>query len=179
MKRFGWRSVPVLLFLLLCLFLWRGLFLNPHYLPSVQLGKQLPLFNLPQLDKPKVTFSNAELSNNVLLLNVWASWCQACVEEQVLLMQLARQGVPIYGLNYKDDPQQALQWLSQWGNPYRMIGQDKYGKLAIDLGVYGAPETFVIDKKGVIRYRQVGIMTQEIWDKDIRPLMQELEKVVS
>lgn len=177
MKQLGWRILPVMFFLLLCVFLWRGLYLNPHYIPSVQIGKQVPSFNLPQLENPEITFSNRELRDKVVLLNIWASWCQACVEEQVFMMQLAREGVPIYGLNYKDDPKEALQWLSQWGNPFRMIGQDTDGKVAIDLGVYGAPETFVLDKQGVIRYRHVGIMTQSVWDKDVKPMMQQLEQV--
>lgn len=178
MKRVGWRVIPMAIFFLLSFFLWRGLSLDPHHLPSVQLGKSLPNFALPQLQNPQSTFSTKNLRNQVVLLNVWASWCDACVEEQVFMLQLARAGVPIYGLNYKDKPEQARQWLAQWGNPYQLIGQDIDGKVAIDLGVYGAPETFVIDKKGVIRYRHVGIMNQETWLNDILPLMKTLEKSV-
>jgi cytochrome c biogenesis protein CcmG/thiol:disulfide interchange protein DsbE len=176
MKKIGWRVIPVALFLLLSFFLWRGLSLDPHHLPSVQLGKSLPRFALPQLQNPNEVFSSSQFNNQVVLLNVWASWCEACVEEQGFMLQLAREGVPLYGLNYKDKPADALQWLAQWGNPYKWIGQDTEGRVAIDLGVYGAPETFVIDKKGIIRYRHVGIMNQEVWVKDILPLMKELEQ---
>lgn len=176
MKSIGWKLIPVTLFLLLSFFLWRGLSLDPHKLPSVQLGKSLPVFTVPQLQNPEAAFSSSTLRQQVVLLNVWASWCEACVEEQVFMMQLAREGVPIYGLNYKDRAADALQWLAQWGNPYKLIGQDTEGKVAIDLGVYGAPETFVIDKQGIIRYRHVGIMTQDIWIKEIAPLMKQLEQ---
>lgn len=176
MKKIGWRVIPILLFLTLCVFLWRGLSLDPHNLPSVQLGKRVPAFTLPQLQKPEVSFSSTQFPRKAVLLNVWASWCEACVEEQVFMLQLAREGVPIYGLNYKDKSVDALQWLSQWGNPYQLIVQDREGKVAIDLGVYGAPETFLIDKQGIIRYRHVGILTQETWLKEISPLMKKLEQ---
>lgn len=176
MKKAGWRIIPVVLFLLLSIFLWRGLSLDPHNLPSVQLGKPLPVFALPELHRPDSVFSSTKLRDEVVLLNVWASWCEACVEEQVFMLQLAREGVPVYGLNYKDKPNDALQWLAQWGNPYKLVVQDLHGKAAIDLGVYGAPETFVIDKKGIIQYRHVGVMNQNIWVKDILPLMKKLEQ---
>jgi cytochrome c biogenesis protein CcmG, thiol:disulfide interchange protein DsbE len=176
MKRIGWRVIPVVLFLLLSIFLWRGLSLDPHHLPSVQVGKPLPVFALPELQNPNILFDSSTLRGQVVLLNVWASWCQACVEEQVFMLQLAREGVPVYGLNYKDKADDALQWLNQWGNPYKMVIQDINGKAAIDLGVYGAPETFVIDKKGIIQYRHVGVMNQETWLKDILPLMKKLEQ---
>ncbi|WP_131779445.1 DsbE family thiol:disulfide interchange protein [Legionella bozemanae] len=176
MKKIGWKVIPITLFLLLCVFLWRGLSLNPHELPSVQLGKSLPHFNLPELHHPNSFFSSTQLYGQVVLLNVWASWCAACVDEQVFMLQLAREGVPIYGLNYKDKSYDALRWLKQWGNPYKRVIQDQDGKVAIDLGVYGAPETFVIDKKGIIRYRHAGIMTQEMWLKEISPLMKQLEQ---
>lgn len=177
MKKIGWRIIPVVIFLILSVFLWRGLSLDPHHLPSVQVGKALPDFTLPQLQNPQAVFSSTALRGQVILLNVWASWCEACVEEQVFMMQLAREGIPLYGLNYKDHATDALQWLAQWGNPYKLIAQDINGRAAIDLGVYGAPETFVIDKQGIIRYRHVGIMTQEAWQKDILPLMKKLEQV--
>lgn len=176
-KRF-WKALPIVLFLVLSLFLWRGLSLNPHELPSVQLGKPLPAFLLPQLNQPSVLMHSNELRGQVFLLNVWASWCAACIEEQVFLMQLARKGVLIYGLNYKDDATNARLWLKQWGNPYTQIMSDVSGKTAIDLGVYGAPETFLIDKKGIIRYRHAGIIDEALWQKEIAPLMQKLERQV-
>lgn len=175
MRKIGWRIIPIILFVLLSIFLWRGLSLNPRDLPSVQLGKLLPDFTLPQLQNPEAFFSSNTLREQVVLLNVWASWCAACTDEQVFMLQLAREGVPIYGLNYKDQSEEALRWLAQWGNPYKMIGQDRDGKVAIDLGVYGAPETFVIDKQGLIRYRHAGVMNQEVWQKEILPLMKQLE----
>lgn len=176
MRRVGWRIVPIILFLVLCGFLWRGLSLDPHNLPSVKLGKEIPLFTLPQLLNKGSSFSSSQLRNHVVLLNIWASWCAACVEEQVFMLQLAREGVPIYGLNYKDETANALQWLQQWGNPYKLIAQDIKGSVAIDLGVYGAPETFVIDKKGIIRHRHIGVMNQEVWLKEIQPMMKKLEQ---
>ncbi|MFI4919201.1 MAG: DsbE family thiol:disulfide interchange protein [Legionellales bacterium] len=174
--KMGWRLIPVGFFLLLSFFLWRGLSLDPHHLPSVQIGKNIAQFKVPQLQNPQEDFSPKNLNQQVVLLNIWASWCEACVEEQVFLMQLARDGVPIYGLNYKDKAEDALRWLEQWGNPYKLIGQDTAGKVAIDLGVYGAPETFVLDKQGMIRYRHVGVLNQEIWLHTIAPLMKKLEQ---
>ncbi|MBA2649088.1 MAG: DsbE family thiol:disulfide interchange protein [Legionella sp.] len=170
------RFIPIVFFIVLGIFLWRGLYLDPHHLPSVQVGKVMPSFNLPQLQDPKKRFDNADFKGQVVLLNVWASWCEACIQEQVFLMHLARQGELIYGLNYKDKAANARLWLQHWGNPYHSIGQDLKGTLAIDLGVYGAPETFIIDKKGIIRYRQVGIMTQAVWKKQILPLMSTLRQ---
>ncbi|RUR13293.1 DsbE family thiol:disulfide interchange protein [Legionella sp. km772] len=174
--KISWKGIPIVVFIVICIFLWRGLSLDPHRLPSVQVGKPLPVFSLPQLAQPGVLFQSSQLRGRVVLLNVWASWCAACVDEQVFLMQLAREGVAIYGLNYKDNSHDALQWLQQWGNPYKLIASDAQGKAAIDLGVYGAPETFVIDKKGVIRYRHAGIMNQELWQKEMQPLIKELEQ---
>lgn len=175
MKNMGWKAVPILLFIVLIFFFWRGLSLDPQHLPSVQIGKAIPAFDLPQLQHPERSFSSSQLPSKVLLINVWASWCNACVEEQSVLTQLAKEGVLIYGINYKDRASDALRWLELWGNPYRLIGQDIQGKSAIDLGVYGAPETFVIDKKGIIRYRLAGIMTEALWLNEIRPLMRRLE----
>lgn len=172
----GWRVVPILLFLVLSVFLWRGLSLDPRLLPSVKIGKPLPAFTLPQVGKPGSYFDSSALPNRIFLLNVWASWCEACVEEQVFLLQLASKGVAIYGLNYKDGEEEAQSWLNRWGNPYLAIAQDTEGKVAVDLGVYGAPETFVIDKQGIIRYRYAGVMNQKIWLKEVLPLMKKLEK---
>lgn len=175
MRSIGWRIIPIILFLALSFFLWRGLSLDPHHLPSVQIGKTLPEFTIKQLQYPELSFSSHQFKNQVVLLNVWASWCAACIEEQVFLMQLARQGIVIYGLNYKDNSEDAIEWLKQWGNPYQLIGQDHEGKVAIDLGVYGAPETFLIDKKGIIRYRHVGILDQKSWSKYWEHLVKQLE----
>lgn len=176
MSKLAWRLIPILVFCVLCVFLWRGLSLDPHHLPSVQIGKRLPHFSIAQLTDEKQQFEPQHMLHQVVLLNVWASWCAACVEEQEFLMQLAQLGVPIYGLNYKDKAEDALPWLKQWGNPYKLIGQDADGKVAIDLGVYGAPETFVIDKHGVIRYRHVGIIKTNDWQNVLEPMMKKLEQ---
>jgi len=175
MNRIGWRIIPILFFLLLSVLLWRGLSLDPHTLPSVQVGKILPAFALPELIHPEKIFKSNQIPQQVVLLNVWASWCAACVDEQVFMMELSRKGVPVYGLNYKDNADDAIKWLEQWGNPYKVIVQDSQGKTAIDLGVYGAPETFIIDKKGLIRYRHAGIMSQKVWADEMAPLMKQLD----
>lgn len=175
MKPLYWKLLPFLVFVLLAVFFLRGLSLNPRELPSVQIGKALPDFSLERLDNETTPFTPKSLKNQVALLNVWASWCASCSEEQVFLMTLAADGIPIYGLNYKDDPSDAAKWLSEWGNPYKMIGEDLDGRVAIDLGVYGAPETFLIDQQGVIQYRHAGPLTEEIWQQAFVPRIQQLE----
>lgn len=176
MKAVYWRIIPLFLFALLVAFFWRGLSLDPHHLPSVKLGKSIPVFELPIVGKQDTQhFTPDNMRGQVVLLNVWASWCGACAEEQVFLMELARQGIAIYGLNYKDNPDDAMHWLAEWGNPYKMTGSDIRGQVAIDLGVYGAPETFLIDKAGIIHYRHAGIMTADVWKKEFLPRMVKLE----
>lgn len=175
MLKFNWKAVPIVFFLLLSFFLWRGLGLKPRDLPSAQIGKTVPNFTLPVLDAPQLLFSSKQFRGKTILLNVWASWCAACVEEQVFLLELARQKIPIYGLNYKDHNQSASQWLQRWGNPYQVVISDSLGQAALDLGVYGAPETFLLDKRGIIRYRHVGIVTRNLWENEIKPLFQQLE----
>jgi len=177
MKAVYWRLIPLLIFGLLVFFLWRGLSLDPKSLPSVQIGKPLPEFELSILGKKNVQFTPSALRGQVTLLNVWASWCAACTDEQVFLLQLAREGMPIYGLNYKDNPDNALQWLVEWGNPYQLIGSDIDGKVAIDLGVYGAPETFLLDKSGVIRYRHAGVIDAAVWADEFLPRIKKLEQL--
>ncbi|WP_133130809.1 DsbE family thiol:disulfide interchange protein [Legionella yabuuchiae] len=170
------KLLPFLLFALLVLFFWRGLSLDPHHLPSVKIDRPVPPFSLPQLGHPERSFTPDAFNHEVVLLNVWASWCDACAQEQVVLMQLASEGVPIYGLNYKDNRIEAEHWLSEWGNPYKIIGADQDGRTAIDLGVYGTPETFLIDKQGLIRYRHTGPMTTEVWEQIFVPRWRSLEK---
>ncbi len=177
MKKLHWQLFPLVLFILLALFLWRGLSLEPQHLPSVQVNKVVPSFHLPSLNATQDFTSNAMLGQ-VVLLNVWASWCAACIEEQVFLMQLSRQGLPIYGLNYKDTSSNAQKWLNEWGNPYRLIGLDRDGHVAIDLGVYGAPETFLIDSKGIIRYRYAGILNKAVWNREFLPRIKQLREDV-
>jgi cytochrome c biogenesis protein CcmG/thiol:disulfide interchange protein DsbE len=173
-----WRFVPLILFGLLIIFFWRGLSLDPQNLPSVQINKPMPAFQLPILGVAEKQFVSKAMQGQISLLNVWASWCEACREEQVFLLQLAREGVPIYGINYKDITHDAMHWLSEWGNPYKIIGEDIAGRAAIDLGVYGAPETFLIDQKGIIRYRHAGVLNARIWQRDFMPRIRALEEKI-
>ena len=166
-KYLTWGVLPMILFGILAAFFWRGLSLDPQNLPSAQLGKALPEFSLETLDNG--TFSPNAIRGKPAVLHVWASWCSTCTEEQVFLLKLAHSGVPIYGLNYKDDPNDARAWLNTWGNPYRLSGRDSNGHVAIDLGVYGTPETFLIDSEGVIRYRHVGALNQAVWERVVLP----------
>ena len=175
MKPLYWRLAPFFVFLVLAMLFWRGLALDPHHLPSVKIGRSLPSFTLKSLSEETLTSSS--MVGHVSLLNVWASWCMACADEQTVLMQLAKQGVSIYGLNYKDSVDNAREWLGEWGNPYQQIGVDADGKVGINLGVYGTPETFLIDKQGIIRFRYAGPMTLPIWEKEFLPRIQALENV--
>lgn len=162
--------IPVLLCGMLFIVFWRGLSLKPQELPSVQVGKVLPNFRVPTLNGQ--TFSDQTLRGKVSIINVWASWCDACSQEQVFLFQLAQQeGIPIYGLNYKDDASHARAWLHEWGNPYTLVAEDNSGHLGINLGVYGVPETFLIDEHGVILHRHAGLLTATIWEKEFKPLL--------
>ena len=175
MKTILW-ILPISLFAFLFLMLAKGLSLDPRLLPSTRVGQPLPEFNLPRLSAENETVSTQALLGHPFLLNVWASWCQACVEEQNLLLELSKTGVPIVGLNYKDKPQDARAWLSEWCDPYQLIMQDLQGRVAIDLGVYGAPETFVVDQQGKIRYRHVGVLDAQAWEKTIQPLLGQLQQ---
>lgn len=174
MKQTLLRYIPIACFLILVVFLLRGLWLEPHHLPSNQIGKPLPDFRLPILGKPGEYLSSSEVQGKVVLLNIFASWCQACKDEQVFLMQLAHQGVKIYGINYKDNPIAARFWLKQYGNPYQKIGIDEAGQTAIDLGVYGTPETFLINKQGVIVYRHTGPLNAKVWTHVIQSVAKDL-----
>jgi len=174
MSRYLW---PLAIFLVLAAFLAVGLTLNPREVPSPLVGKAAPPFELPQLHQPELKFSSTEMKGRVWLLNVWASWCAACRDEHPLLIELAREKlVPIYGLNYKDPRDDALRWLKQFGDPYAMSVADADGRIGIDYGVYGVPETYVIDKAGVIRYKQIGPVNREILQKKLLPLIKELNR---
>lgn len=175
MKIMSWRLMPLILFIPLILFLLRGLSLNPKMLPSAKLGKPLPAFELPILGDKHAHMTPKNLQGQVTLLNVWASWCEACMEEHLFLMQLMKQGVSLYGLNYKDHSKEAKLLLNHYGNPYVLVGEDRTGTVGIDLGVYGAPETFLIDKEGIIRYKHVGLMTAMVWQNEFLPRIQDLQ----
>ena len=169
--------IPLVLFVILVIFLAIGLGRDPHEVPSPLIGKVAPTFQLPQLKDPAKSFSAQKMRGKVWLLNVWASWCVSCREEHPLLLDYARSAaVPIYGLNYKDKREDALEWLEQLGDPYVLSAADEDGRVAIDYGVYGAPETYLIDRDGVIRFKQVGAVTPEIWERKILPLVKDLNR---
>lgn len=172
------RLFPLLLFAALILFFWQGLSLKPQQLPAAKIGQKLPDFTLPILRTADKYLTAKQLQGQISLLNVWASWCEACKLEQDFLMQLKAQNIPIYGLNYKDNTEDAVAWLTAWGIPYQSIGVDVTGKTAIDLGVYGTPETFLLDKNGVIQYRHIGILDEQSWQVEFLPRMRQLEKKV-
>jgi cytochrome c biogenesis protein CcmG/thiol:disulfide interchange protein DsbE len=173
MKRF---LLPLVLFGVIAGFLGVGLTLNPREVPSPLIGRAAPDFSLPQLHDPRKRFSPKDLAGKVWLLNVWASWCSGCRDEHPVLMQLAKNGlVQVYGMDYKDQRAEALAWLAREGNPYPMSAMDETGRVGIDYGVYGVPETFVIDKQGVIRYKQIGPLDQEALDRKVLPLVRELQ----
>jgi len=173
MKRF---LLPLGLFAVVVGFLAVGLTLNPREVPSPFIGKPAPDFVLPQLHDPEKVFSPKDLAGQVWLLNVWASWCSGCKEEHPVLMQLAQSGsVPVYGMDYKDQRAEALTWLKRQGNPYPLSAMDESGRIGINYGVYGVPETFVIDKKGLIRYKQIGPLDQDSLDRKVLPLVKELQ----
>jgi cytochrome c biogenesis protein CcmG, thiol:disulfide interchange protein DsbE len=172
MKKF---LIPIGMFALLGLLLAYGLKLDPRKIPSPLVDKPLPAFSLPTLENPKKFLANADLKGKVVLVNVWASWCVACKQEHPVLLALSRdKQVPIIGLNYKDQRADATQMLKVEGNPYDAIIVDADGRVGIDWGVYGVPETFVVDKQGVIRYKQIGPISPEAWEKTLLPLIQRL-----
>jgi cytochrome c biogenesis protein CcmG, thiol:disulfide interchange protein DsbE len=169
--------LPLALFVALAVFLAVGLTRDPHEIPSPLINKPAPAFDLPQLSDPTKRFNSQEMRGKVWLLNGWASWCVACRDEHPVLVQLARTGVvPIYGLDYKDERRNGLAWLEEFGNPYTLSISDADGRVAIDYGIYGVPETFVIDRNGVIRYKQIGPVTEEALRDKILPLVRELQK---
>jgi cytochrome c biogenesis protein CcmG/thiol:disulfide interchange protein DsbE len=168
--------IPFALFLIMAGFLFKGLFLNPREVPSPLVGKPAPAFSLPHLDQPAKTFSPKDMLGQVWLFNVWASWCGACRDEHPLLVALAKTGlVPVVGMDYKDTAAEAEQWLTERGNPYLLSAVDADGRVGIDYGVYGVPETYVIDKAGVIAYKQIGPVTLESLRDDIMPLVKRLQ----
>ena len=168
--------IPLLVFVVLVGFLWAGLSLNPREIPSPLIGRPAPAFSLPQLRNPGAVINAADLKGQVWLLNVFASWCTPCLEEHPYLVDLAKSGVvPVYGLNYKDRHEAALKWLDKHGDPYAAIVVDAEGRTGIEYGVYGVPETFVIDKLGVIRFKHIGPLTPDVLDDEILPMIRRLQ----
>jgi cytochrome c biogenesis protein CcmG/thiol:disulfide interchange protein DsbE len=173
MKRFLW---PLGVFVVIVVFLALGLGRDPREVPSPLVGKRAPDFSLPVLQDSAKRFAPAEMRGKVWMLNVWASWCAPCREEHPLLVSLAeRKVLPILGLNYKDKGDDARAWLKRYGDPYLTTVADVEGRIAIDYGVYGVPETYVIDRDGVIRYKRVGPLTPEIVEGKILPLVKSLQ----
>lgn len=162
--------IPVILVVTLGMFLWAGIGKDPNKLESALIGKPVPDFELPSLRDPDRMLTPAVFEGQVSLLNVWGTWCPACRDEHPDLMRLAREeGVPIAGLNYKDNRNQALEWLRDLGDPYQFNIFDPQGRLGFDLGVYGAPETYIIDAGGVVRYRHVGVVNDRVWKEILQP----------
>jgi cytochrome c biogenesis protein CcmG/thiol:disulfide interchange protein DsbE len=170
--------VPLGLFLVLVGFLYAGLGLNPREVPSPLIDRPAPAFSLPRLDDPGKSIRREDLLGKVWVLNVWASWCAPCQQEHPLVIDLAkRTRVPVYGLNYKDQPGNARAWLQRLGDPYAATLIDFDGRVGIDWGVYGVPETFVIDTKGQVRYKHIGPLTERAVRERIEPLLKQLGAV--
>jgi cytochrome c biogenesis protein CcmG/thiol:disulfide interchange protein DsbE len=171
-------TLPLIAFVALVALLAVGLNLNPREVPSPLIGKPAPEFNVPQLHDPNASFSPKEMQGKVWLLNVWASWCVSCREEHPVIVEYAKTGQlpPVVGLNYKDKRDDGLRWLARFGDPYLLSAFDADGRVGIDYGVYGVPETYLIDKAGVIRFKQIGPITPTVMEKKILPLVKELNK---
>ena len=170
------RLLPVGLFGVLVIFLAIGLTRDPSIIPTEMIDREMPAFELPELRDEAITVSQADLVGEVTLVNVFGSWCVACLQEHPTLMQLSRdQTVRIVGINWRDDREDALAWLVKHGDPYEAIVFDAESELVIEIGVTGAPETFVLDPAGRIRYKQIGPITPEVWTKTIRPVIDAIE----
>jgi len=170
------KLAPLLIFIVLVVFLGIGLTLNPREVPSPLIDKPMPAFSLTQLKDKDETLSSTDFLSEVSLLNVWASWCVACRVEHPVLLDLARTGlINIYGLNYKDQREEALRWLDHFGDPYTKSAHDLDGMVGIDFGVYGVPETFIIDNKGIVRYKHIGPVTEDILNENILPMIEQLK----
>jgi len=170
-------AIPIAVFVALVALLGVGLKLDPREVPSPLIGKPAPHFELPQLRETTRTFTERDMRGKVWMLNVWASWCVSCRAEHPVLLDLAASGtVPIYGLNYKDKREDGLAWLKGMGDPYTLSIYDFDGRVGIDYGVYAVPETYVIDKAGVIRYKRIGPLTPQIVKEKVLPLVRELER---
>jgi cytochrome c biogenesis protein CcmG/thiol:disulfide interchange protein DsbE len=169
--------LPIAIFAALVGLLAVGLTLNPREVPSPLVGKPAPDFQLPLLNDPQRSFSPKDMAGKVWMFNVWASWCVTCREEHPVISEFAKSGlVPVIGLDYKDKRDEAFQYLTKLGNPYQLSAYDPQGRVGIDYGVYGTPETYVIDKQGVIRYKRIGPLTPDIIRNKIIPLVHELDR---
>jgi cytochrome c biogenesis protein CcmG/thiol:disulfide interchange protein DsbE len=175
MKKFV-LFIPLVIFLGMGVFLYQGLFLNPKVLDSALEGKPVPAFQLDRLEVPSEVLTEKDLPAKVLMLNFWATWCPACKYEHPYLMMLSKRNLlPIYGINYRDERALAVKELTTQGDPYTVNIYDKDGRLGLDLGVYGAPETFIVDHNGIIRYRYAGPIDQTVWTQTLYPMIQQLQ----
>lgn len=168
------RWLPLIAFVLLAGLLYKGLWLNPREVPSPLIGKPAPAFSLPVVGRPGSAFSPGDLRGKVWLLNFWAPWCTGCKQEHPFLMELARQGLPLYGLNWKDEEREGAAMLKASGNPYVLSADDRDGRVGIDWGTTGVPETYVIDAAGNIRYKHSGPLNPKVWESKIAPLLKEI-----
>ena len=176
MKRLGFYF-PILLFAGVVIYMAIGLTLDPKRLPSTLINKPVPAFTLPPIEGFDRGFTSEDLKGEVSLVNIWGSWCIACIVEHPLLMDLAQRNViPIYGIDWKDPPGAGSAWLMQEGNPYTRVGDDADGRVSIDFGVTGAPETFIVDQAGRIRYKYIGPITPKAWNEIILPIIEELRR---
>ncbi len=169
--------IPLLIFLVISGFLGVGLVLDPKEVPSPLVGKPAPALSLPALDNPERIVTTEEFLGKPWMLNVWATWCVSCRAEHRLLVEMAKHtDIPIVGLDYKDDADDAKQWLRQLGDPYAVTAFDEKGRIAIDWGVYGTPETYLIDKEGIIRFKQIGPIDAKVMQEKILPLVKQLQE---
>ncbi len=171
------RVIPLIFFILVGGILWIGLHAHPEFIPSPLIDNPAPAFALPVLSYENKVATQKDFSGHVTLFNVWATWCSACAQEHEMLMTIAKDqpDLVLYGLDYKDDDRAARRYLHDNGNPYRTVAIDKTGNTAIDYGVYGTPETFVIDKKGIIRFKYIGSITTDVWEETLGPLVTKLQ----
>jgi len=167
--------VPLILFFIVCIFLFKGLYSDPRKLDSALVGKPVPQFVLQDIYDPNKQHDASVLQGKKMLLNVWATWCPTCYAEHKFLNQLAAQDIYIVGLNYKDERKKAIQWLTDLKDPYKISLFDGNGMLGMDLGVYGAPETYFIDSKGIIQYRHVGDLNARVWDDQLKALFDGMQ----
>jgi cytochrome c biogenesis protein CcmG, thiol:disulfide interchange protein DsbE len=168
--------LPLGVFVILSVLFWQGLKLDPHAMPSSLVGHEAPSFYLQDLHDSDRFISQEVLTGEVSLLNVWATWCPPCRVEHPFLVELAERGVPIVGVNYKDDTEAARKWLRDLGDPYVETVVDENGRLGIDLGLTGAPETYLVDRQGIVRYRHIGIVDERVWENILAPLYESLKE---
>lgn len=172
--------IPLAIFLVLGLLLLKGLSLDPNAMPSALIDKPIPEFALPSLEQPDRILERDDVVGQVALVNVWGTWCPSCRAEHPYLMKIAEEeGVPIIGVDYKDERAEAIKWLEKLGDPYVLNVYDERGKLGIDLGVFGAPETYVIDHRGMVRYKHIGVVDDRVWTEQLKPLVNQLRAEAS